>query len=83
MVYAKDMRKENIATAKAQLSRLVNAALAGEEVLLCKDGTPVVRLTPVRPAGHGDPCRVIPDLVVDVGEEAAKPLESDEWGDLV
>lgn len=77
------MVRENIAVAKSQLSRLVNAALAGEEVLLCKDGTPVVRLVPVRPAGHGDPCRVIPELVVHVGEEAAKPLEPDEWGELL
>ena len=35
------MIAENIAHAKPRLSELVNAALAGEEVVLCKNGTPV------------------------------------------
>ena len=33
--------------AKTQLSRLVERALAGEEVIIGRAGTPLVRLTPV------------------------------------
>ena len=37
----------NVQEAKAQLSRLLDAALAGEEVVIAKAGKPVVRLTPI------------------------------------
>jgi len=35
--------------AKSQLSKLVAAALAGEEVVIARGNVPVVRLTPVEP----------------------------------
>ena len=38
----------NVRQAKAQLSRLVAAALAGEEVVITRRSVPVVRLTPVK-----------------------------------
>ncbi len=37
----------NLNEAKAHLSKLVDAALAGEEIIIAKAGKPVVRLTPV------------------------------------
>jgi prevent-host-death family protein len=37
--------------AKTNLSRLVERALAGEEIVLTRRGEPAVRLVPVRPAG--------------------------------
>lgn len=37
----------NVQEAKAQLSRLLDAALAGEEVIIAKAGKPVVRLMPI------------------------------------
>ncbi|MGB7989395.1 MAG: type II toxin-antitoxin system prevent-host-death family antitoxin [Candidatus Methylophosphatis roskildensis] len=37
----------NILEAKNQLSRLVKAAAAGEEVIIASNGTPMVRLVPV------------------------------------
>lgn len=40
-------RNANIHEAKSQLSRLIAAALAGEDVVIQKAGTPVVRLVPV------------------------------------
>ena len=43
------MREVNIHEAKTQLSRLLEAALAGEEVIIAKAGTPLVRLVPVNP----------------------------------
>ncbi len=44
------MRTVNIHAAKTQLSRLVEAAAAGEEIIIAKSGKPVARLGPlVRP----------------------------------
>lgn len=37
----------NIHEAKTHLSRLIERALAGEEVTIAKAGKPVVRLTPI------------------------------------
>jgi prevent-host-death family protein len=41
------MKTANIHEAKSQLSQLIKLALAGEEVLICRAGKPVVSLTPV------------------------------------
>lgn len=68
--------------AKAQLSHLVSSALEGHDVVICKGGVPAVRLVPVRPASGEDPCRVIPELVVSVGDEALEPLSEEDWGGL-
>jgi prevent-host-death family protein len=37
----------NVAEAKAHLSRLLDAAAAGEEVVIARNGVPLVRLVPV------------------------------------
>jgi len=37
----------NIHTAKTQLSKLIEAALAGEDVVIAKGSQPVVRLVPI------------------------------------
>ncbi len=37
----------NIHEAKTHLSRLIERALAGEEVIVAKAGKPVVRITPI------------------------------------
>ena len=42
------MRTINIHAAKTQLSRLVDAAGAGEEIIIAKSGKPIARLTPIR-----------------------------------
>lgn len=41
------MRTINIHAAKTQFSRLVDAAAAGEEILIAKSGKPVARLGPL------------------------------------
>jgi prevent-host-death family protein len=41
------MRTVNIHAAKTQFSRLVEAAAAGEEILIAKSGKPVARLMPL------------------------------------
>ncbi len=46
----------NIHEAKTHFSRLVSRALAGEEVIIARNGTPVVRLTSlVAPTGTRTP----------------------------
>ena len=45
--YYKSVISENLSKAKAKLSSLVNAALAGEDVTICKDGVPAVKLVPI------------------------------------
>jgi prevent-host-death family protein len=42
------MRITNIHEAKSQLSKLVERALEGEEVIIARAGKPMVRLVPVR-----------------------------------
>lgn len=39
----------NMHDAKSQLSRLVDQALAGEEVVIARAGEPQVRLVPIKP----------------------------------
>ena len=41
------MAAVNVHQAKAQLSRLLDRALAGEEIIIARHGRPLVRLTPV------------------------------------
>ncbi len=38
-------------TAKSQLSKLIEAALAGEEVVIARGSKPVVRLVPIAQSG--------------------------------
>ncbi len=44
------MKSVNLHYAKTHLSRLVDQAMAGEEVVIARAGTALVRLTPVEPA---------------------------------
>lgn len=45
------MTQVNIHTAKTQLSKLIEAALAGEEVVIARGARPVVRLVPIPQKG--------------------------------
>jgi prevent-host-death family protein len=42
------MEIANIHEAKSQLSKLVEMAMDGEEVIIAKAGTPMVKLVPIR-----------------------------------
>jgi prevent-host-death family protein len=42
------MEIANIHQAKTQLSRLVERALEGEEIIIARSGRPMVRLVPIR-----------------------------------
>ncbi len=43
------MSSVNLATAKAQLSELINKVEAGEEVVITRHGRPVARVVPATP----------------------------------
>ncbi|WP_169974018.1 type II toxin-antitoxin system Phd/YefM family antitoxin [Tautonia rosea] len=43
------MEIANIHEAKSRLSKLIEHALSGEEVIIAKAGQPMVRLVPIRP----------------------------------
>lgn len=51
------MKQVNLHAAKTALSRLVDEAVSGEEIIIAKAGKPMVRLVPVLPesrrAGFG------------------------------
>lgn len=65
----------NIYQAKTQLSRLVDRAMAGEEILIGRAGKPLVRLVPVEDTAPRQPGLlkglVVPDALFD-------PLPGDE-----
>jgi prevent-host-death family protein len=42
------MKTVNVHAAKTHLSQLIDEASAGQEIVIAKNGTPVVRLVPVR-----------------------------------
>lgn len=73
----------NMHEAKSQLSKLVMEALHGEDVVLCTNGQPRVRLTPIptNPAERDltpDPA-LMPTLAQ--GYDPAEPLGADEFPD--
>jgi prevent-host-death family protein len=53
------MRTVNMHEAKTQLSKLVEAALGGEEVVIAKAGKPVVKLVRVEVEAEQPPRRVL------------------------
>lgn len=65
----------NIYDAKTQLSRLIDRATAGEEILIGRSGKPLVRLVPVEEVGPRQPGLLkgltVPDALFD-------PLPEDE-----
>ena len=67
----------NIYDAKAHLSRLIDRATAGEDILIGRAGKPLVRLTPVEGLAPRSPGLlkgvVLPDALFD-------PLPDDEQG---
>jgi prevent-host-death family protein len=66
----------NIHAAKTNLSRLVDRAAAGEEIIIARAGKPVARLAPLAPAG----ARRRPGLWrgrLKIGEDFDAPLPDD------
>ncbi|CAM3839422.1 type II toxin-antitoxin system Phd/YefM family antitoxin [Deinococcus frigens] len=73
----------NIHAAKTQLSRLVERAHAGEEIILAKAGKPYARLVPLAPVRareFGFLAGTV-ELGDDFVEEAMRPLSAEELAD--
>ncbi|HTC08939.1 MAG TPA: type II toxin-antitoxin system prevent-host-death family antitoxin [Acetobacteraceae bacterium] len=65
----------NLYDAKTQLSRLVDRAIAGEEIVIARAGKPVVRLVPVDGAAPRQP-GLLKGLAVP--DRLFEPLPEDE-----
>ena len=79
------MASFNIYEAKTSLSKLVEQAAAGEEVIIAKAGKPMVRLVPMtekkKPKrDFGDNLLGITYIAPDFDEPAFTAAELDEWG---
>jgi len=64
----------NVQTAKATLSRLLVSAEAGDDVVIARNGHPVVRLTPIPRSDR----RTLGFLPGTVSDEVLRPLSDDE-----
>jgi prevent-host-death family protein len=64
----------NVAEAKATLSRLLDAALAGEEVIVARAGKPLVRLVPL----ETPKARELGFLLMDVPDALFEPLHDED-----
>jgi prevent-host-death family protein len=65
----------NLYAAKTHLSQLVDAAIAGEDVVICRAGKRLVRLVPVEATPPRRPGQLAGMLVPD---DAVAPLTDDE-----
>ena len=71
------MRTVNIHAAKTQLSRLVDDAAQGEEIIIAKAGKPVARLVPLAGTPSKTPSRHARRVKIDVSEDFDAPLPDD------
>lgn len=70
----------NVHDAKSQLSKLIEAALAGEEVIIARGNKPVVRLVPITPSRfklgtHAGMFGETPDFLEPMSEEELREWE--------
>ena len=70
------MQQVTVHAAKTQLSRLIAAAIAGEEVVIAKGGKPIVRLVPI-PQGRFR-IGLLADRVPGPGPDFLAPMTEDE-----
>ena len=69
------MKQVTIHEAKTHLSRLIQAALKGEEIIIAKGNKPVVRLDVLPEARLERHIGGQPDLLVTMDEDFNAPLE--------
>ena len=76
----------NMHQAKTSLSRLVERALAGEEIVIARNGEPLVKLVPVPterkarvPGRYKGRIWIAPDCFDDMSEEEIALWENWEW----
>ena len=68
----------NIHEAKTQLSRLIQRALSGDEVIIAKDGQPVIKLTPLSAEVGGRAAPGIDEGKITILPNFDDPLEEFE-----
>jgi len=68
--------KIGIHEAKTKLSKLIPAVLSGEEVIIAKSGTPLVKLVPVQDQGNKRPLGMYADKI-KFTEDILAPLPDD------
>ena len=68
----------NTHEAKSQLSRLIDRALAGEEVIIARNNRPLIRLTPVEEGKRPLEFGTEPDLILRMDDDFDEPLEDFE-----
>ena len=74
------MTQVNMHEAKTQFSKLVEQALRGEEVVVARNGKPLVRLVPVEGPGILRPVGLDRQEIDEAFvAESLRPLESDGW----
>lgn len=78
----------NIYEAKTQLSRLVDRAAAGEEIIIARAGRPMARLVPLQPhpplrvpGRWKGKIRIAPDFDDPLPDELLRAFEGEDDGD--
>ncbi len=75
------MIKVNMHEAKTHLSKLVNQALEGEDIVLARSGKPLVRLVPVDAPLDQRPIELHPTKLSDEAvAESMRPLSDEDLG---
>jgi prevent-host-death family protein len=64
--------------AKTNLSKLIEQAERGEEIIIARGKEPVVRLVPINPAPKKRPLGLFKDEAFELGPEFFEPLPDDE-----
>lgn len=78
------MPKVNLHEAKTHLSRLVEAAARGEEIIIAKAGKPMARLVPLRPSARRERKPGVLKGKIWIAEDFDAPVtaeELSEWTD--
>ncbi|HEX2584161.1 MAG TPA: type II toxin-antitoxin system prevent-host-death family antitoxin [Steroidobacteraceae bacterium] len=68
------MRKVNIHQAKTTLSQLVEAAEAGEEIVIARAGRPAARLTSAHPTRKGIKLGTLKGMFKKISKDFDEPL---------
>jgi prevent-host-death family protein len=68
----------NVHEAKSNLSKLLDLALEGEEVVISRHGTPVAKLTPVRTETGDRPAGCAAGTVHYLAEDWWAPMSDEE-----
>jgi prevent-host-death family protein len=78
------MQTVNIHAAKTHLSRLVDEAAAGQEIIIARAGRPVAKLVPLEVSPPHKPKRVLGALVgrLQVPADFDAPLSNDELAEF-